>query len=559
MTCPAVAAAAGEDVALILGGSGLPVPPQSYVDAADDLYLNPNGFSAYTPQVLITPEQWYPVTGVNSLTLDASIPQGVTILDNAINQQIAAGNNVVVFGYSQSSAVASQEIAQLVSSNNPPKPGQLSFVLVGDPSNPNGGLSQRFNILGSTLSLPGLGETFNLVATPSNAYPTDIYSEEYDAVADFPQYPIDFLSVLNAYLGLFYEHFTYVNLTAQQINSAVALRTVGDTTTHYYMIPTADLPLLNPLRLIPLIGDPLADLLQPDLKILVNLGYGSINNGWSPGPANVSTPFGLFPTTINLVDLIVALANGAVQGVTAALNDLKTPKLFDASSLTGLFAAFHTIGLTPSDNPTPLQVLAAFARLANGDLPVTSTGDVVNTLTSVISDDIAVGLPLADTVLAIGASLLNYDTQVLTRELRAGHLLNAIAEPIAADFALVPYALVIGAVFPLVEAVASTVTRLAELTGLEPNPNAAKTSGQPVAATKPGTSGTAVPVGAPHPAVRSMTAVTLGQSGVGRRSVIAGVLDALHHINSSVFGRSAHSTAPHAQLKLTGHVVPHNL
>ena len=31
------------------------------------------------------------------------------------------------------------------------------------------------------------------------------------------------------------------------------------------MLPTANLPLLDPVRLIPLIGDPLADLLQPDL------------------------------------------------------------------------------------------------------------------------------------------------------------------------------------------------------------------------------------------------------------------------------------------------------
>jgi PE-PPE domain len=63
----------------------------------------------------------------------------VAILNNAINQQIAAGNHVVVFGYSQSSVVASQEMAQLASSSNPPSPNQLSFVLVGDESNPNGG------------------------------------------------------------------------------------------------------------------------------------------------------------------------------------------------------------------------------------------------------------------------------------------------------------------------------------------------------------------------------------------------------------------------------------
>ena len=41
----------------------------------------------------------------------------------------------------------------------------------------------------------------------------------------------------------------------------------------YYFIQTPNLPLLAPLRAIPLIGKPLADLVQPFLKVIVNLGY----------------------------------------------------------------------------------------------------------------------------------------------------------------------------------------------------------------------------------------------------------------------------------------------
>ena len=123
--------------------------------------------------------------------------------------------------------------------------------------------------------------------TPSNPYPTAVYTQEYDGFADFPQYPINLLADLNAYVGIFTQHFSYADLTPQQINSAIVLPTTGDTTTTYYMIPTANLPLLVPVRLIPLVGNPLADLLQPDLRVLVNLGYGSITNGWSPGPANL--------------------------------------------------------------------------------------------------------------------------------------------------------------------------------------------------------------------------------------------------------------------------------
>jgi hypothetical protein len=541
MTGPAVAF--GADTALIMGGSGLPVPPQSYVDAVEQLYLVPNGYSVYTPQALITPEQWYPITGVNTLPIDASIAQGVTILNNAIAQQIAAGNKVVVFGYSQSSAIASQEMALLAASSNPPSPNQLSFVLVGDPSNPNGGLLQRFAVPGAPLSLPSLGTTFNLAPTASNTYPTAVYTKEYDAVADFPQYPINLLADLNAYVGLFTEHFSYPALTPQQISSAIALPTTGNTTTQYYMIPTADLPLLDPVRLIPLIGNPLADLLQPDLRVLVNLGYGSITNGWSQGPANVPTPFGLFPTNINPADVLTALANGAVQGVTDARNDLKTPTLFvDTSSLSGLFGGLHTAGATPSDNPSLLQLLAGFAALGNAGVPVSASGGIVNTLTSVVSNDIAVGKPLADTVLALGASLPHYDAQLFTSQLQAGHPVKAIGMPIAADVALVPYALLIGAVMPIVEATATTVTQLAELAGLEPNPTATATSStgstthttaQPVVSTSAGANATNAATSSADPASAPATRVRHARGEVDWSSAIAAVADAGHQSGNS--------------------------
>ncbi len=468
MADPAVAF--GADTALIMGGSGGPTPPQSYVDAVENLYLAPNGYGTYTPQVLTTPEQLYPITGVKSLPVDTSISQGTTILTNAINEQIAAGNHVVVFGYSQSAIIASQVAAQLASSSNPPSPSQLSFVQVGDESNPNGGLITRFEVPGAPLSLPSLGLTFNYPPTTGSPYPTAVYTQEYDGFADFPQYPIFFLSDLNAYLGVFTQHFGYADLTPEQISSAIALPTAGDTTTQYYMIPTADLPLLVPVRLLPVIGNPLADLLQPDLRVLVNLGYGSITNGWSPGPADVPTPFGLFPTNINPADVLTALADGAVQGVTDALNDLKTPQLFDLSSLSLFFSGLHTAGLTPSDNPSLLQLLAAFATLGNAGVPVSSTGGIVSTLTSVVSNDIAVALPLADTALAIGVSLPAYNAQLFTSQLAAGNLLNAVGLPIAADVGLVQFALIAGVAFPIVGAAATTVTQLAELAGLQPNP-----------------------------------------------------------------------------------------
>jgi len=42
----------------------------------------------------------------------------------------------------------------------------------------------------------------------------------------------------------------------------------------------------------------------------VNVGYGSITDGWSQGPANVATPFDLFPSDINWGDVESAQHDG---------------------------------------------------------------------------------------------------------------------------------------------------------------------------------------------------------------------------------------------------------
>ena len=375
----------------------------------------------------------YPITGVNSLTLDPSVAQGEATLNNAIMQQIANGP-VEVFGYSQSSTIASLEMSQLATQHV--SPSDVSFILVGDPSNPDGGMLERF--VGA--SIPSFGLTAS-GATPSDLYPTEIYTNEYDGFVDFPRYPINLLSDLNAYLGIIFQHTAYVDLTSQQISNATDLGTFGETT--YYMITTDNLPLLDPLRWIPF-GNPLADLLQPDLSVLVNLGYGSIYQGWdTQNPPDMPTPFGLFPTNINPADVLTALVQDIPQGISKAIADIQSGQLMNLSSLHGLLDAAHTFGLTPSDNPSLMELLGAAATYFNADVPITpidwsSPTDIINGLTSVASTDIATALPTADLALALGVSLPNYDASLFVDGLEAGNLVAAIGNPIAADVGILP-------------------------------------------------------------------------------------------------------------------------
>jgi hypothetical protein len=334
----------GDGTALLMGGTSIPQPSQLYLDAADRLYLQPRGFGG-TLQSLFTPENASPT----------SEARGEQILDSTILQKIndgdvSAENPLVVFGYSQSASISSDVMRELAGQDVPSN--YVHFVLIGNPDNPVGGAE----VARSSLSPQYLQAN---IATPNDLYPTDVYTHEYDGVADFPTYPINLLSDLNAALGFIYEHATYLSLTPEQINDAVALPTsAADTMVNYYMIPAESLPLLDPLRLIPIIGQPLYDLLEPDTRILVNLGYGSIDHGWAPGDVDVVNDPGLLPTDLNLGEVLTALGNGLQQGISDFIDDLGNPDtyqitpLVDNPSLTEVAEAGYLFGFLDTPHPT---------------------------------------------------------------------------------------------------------------------------------------------------------------------------------------------------------------
>ncbi len=301
--------------ALIMGGTGLNPLPATIDIATAENFITPT-HPTYTAQFLVTPEKLFPLTGLGSLTFDASVAQGVTNLNTAIMAQQAAGHHTIVFGVSQSATVATLEMRHLetLPPGQRPGPDELSFVLIGNPDRPDGGILARL----PGISIPFLGFT-TYGATPTNAYPTIDYAIQYDGVADFPQYPIDVFADANAIAGFVFLHPAYSSVTSSQIASGVVEPvSPTDTETTYILIPTQNLPLLDPLRAIPLVGNPLADLVQPDLRVLVELGYDRT------AYQDVPTPFGLFPN-IDPATVAAELQQGAVQGVNDALADFGLP------------------------------------------------------------------------------------------------------------------------------------------------------------------------------------------------------------------------------------------
>ena len=428
---------------LVMGASGYPIPSQLYIDTLSGLYVNP---PLGTLVGLNTPEGLYPLTGVNSLPLNVSLNQGVTILNNAIQALTPGpGNTVNVFGYSQSAIIASLEMHALDPTNTPYPigtsipTGNLNFALVGDPSNPNGGLFARF----PGLSLPQFGLQFGF-ATPDNSFPTKIYTIEYDGFADFPQYPIDFPADLNAFLGIIYLHGHYPYFTADQVANAIQLtNTSGPTQTEYFILPTQNLPLLDPVRAIPVIGNPIADLLQPDLRVIVDLGYGSTTQGWSPDPPNVPTPFGVIPP-VAPGQVISALATGTPQGFNAFINDVNVEAPIVVNNFSPATLASMASGTASSASSLPAALMSAQITPTSIIQGLqTANTYIANVISTSASAAYGTLLPTADVANALVISVPSYDVNLFldgVEQVLDGHpvdgLIYAFGAPLAADTAL---------------------------------------------------------------------------------------------------------------------------
>jgi hypothetical protein len=316
--------------ALILGHAFLSQPDAAYMQEVIDTYVDPTppysmGEPAYPiagdPVSVYTPETDY----------SSGLTQGITDLNNAITAQLTANPadpdpNIVVAGYSMSTSVITQEMINLANTaGGAPDVEGLKFVLAEDLQNPNGGYFTRFpDEFAATLP-----------ATPADTpYDTTIYTIEYSGASDFPQYYGNTFADLNAADGYVDLHPYLLTgwpayFDPSTVSSAVAENTsVGyDGHTDYYLIPTQDLPLLDGLRDMPGAPNAFADLIQPDMRVLVDLGYD-----WT-GDADVNTPATLSNPDIDFTAVNDYLTAGADQGMIAYLVDLN---VLPQSDLTGI-------------------------------------------------------------------------------------------------------------------------------------------------------------------------------------------------------------------------------
>jgi hypothetical protein len=245
----------------------------------------------------------------------------------------------VIFGYSQSAVIANR-VKRKLAEQYPAgtEAPDIDFVLGGDLNLPNGGLFARF----PGLYVPVLDWSFNGPAPTDTQFDTVEITRQYDFMADFPLYPLNVISDLNALLGFFYVH-TYpfdVSLAPDPTTSPPIKSQYGDTT--YYFFETEDLPLFGPLRTLG-VPESVIDVVEPFFRVLVELGYDRSIPPWQPTPARLIPP--LNPATV-AADLVTAIGEGIINA--AALIGAPAPLSGPAPAVTADHgAAVQRVGSTP--------------------------------------------------------------------------------------------------------------------------------------------------------------------------------------------------------------------
>jgi hypothetical protein len=260
--------------------------------------------------------------GINypaSLALSDSARDGFPKLHNAITSR-SAETFLIVAGYSEGAMVAELERRRLqaLDASAAPSNTQLSFLMIGAPFTPNGGIFGRFPGIPIPVIVDGMG------AGVPTRYDTTYVTNEYDPYADFPAY-FNPLALLNSLLAVQYSHpdqhydaiipgVTPANVTTVH-NSADGYDT-------YVLVHSQYLPLLGPLRqaaaavgLTPF-SEPVLSAFEPLLRVLVDMSYTDRLNLDPATP----TPFSLITPPEKILQALAAIPGAIAEGLANLVN-----------------------------------------------------------------------------------------------------------------------------------------------------------------------------------------------------------------------------------------------
>ena len=322
---------------LIMGGTGVPlsIPPDTpdligsevnstYSDFIETSGLCVGGNVGCRLAAVYTPEQLWPLLG--TMPFGQSVAVGQQLLHNCLTgaecittefpytttgPTTMTDSNYVVVGESQSSVISTYEKRYLIA--HPIAGTSVSFILISNQNRPNGGILQRF--VGSYI--PVLDIVFDGATPTGSPQPTPLttvdIATQYDGWADFPTNPLNLLADLNAVVGMLLLHSTFRSFVGEP-----QLQGQYQDTTYYLQTPSV-VPLLLPLTQIPLIGRPLADALDPFVRVLIETAYDRTVNPGAPTPAN----YLYFPDPVKtLINLAVAIPTGLDNAIADITGDL---------------------------------------------------------------------------------------------------------------------------------------------------------------------------------------------------------------------------------------------
>lgn len=333
---------------LIVPGTGTPKPQdvEDYMGNAVAYYVDTSGAcgaeGCAAPVPIPYIAQFWPFPfegwgGLEGAKWNVSVASGVTRLTSELvgDNNPSADHPVAVFGYSQGATVASIVKGNLADLTDEQKQN-LSFVLIGNPNRPNGGLFERLAILGT---VPILDATFGQHTPTDTGIDTTDIALQYDGVSDAPSWVLNPLALVNALAGFEYVHGTYLapddgepstatpyGYTPAQVKAAIENAEASCTAathcqvhgdTRYITLPAKTLPIMQPfLDLAESTGTsavviPIVDLVSPMAQTLIETGYDRTDYG-------KPTPFQLLPK-VDPVKLVSDLVNDIPEGVNAAL------------------------------------------------------------------------------------------------------------------------------------------------------------------------------------------------------------------------------------------------